>query len=198
MGQETTSQPAIDVVNYDPKWQDLFGQLRGRIWPSVCDFAVGIDHVGSTAVPGLAAKPVIDIDIVVASRQEVPLAITRLTNLEYTHLGDLGIPDREAFGNPPWGLAHNLYVCTSESLALRNHIAFRDYLRAHPTEVMEYSALKKKLACEFSYDIATYVEGKSNFILSVLSKQGFSAHSTDSIRRVNRKAEASNGKATDL
>jgi len=184
------TQRTIRVVDYIPEWPDLFVQLRANIWPSVSDFAVGIEHVGSTSVPGLAAKPVIDIDIVVPSRQDVPVATTRLASLGYTHVGDLGIADREAFDNPPGGLAHHLYVCPCESLALRNHIILRDYLRAHPVDVEEYSALKKKLARQFPHDIASYIEGKSDFILSVLARAGLPPNFLESIRRANRKANA--------
>jgi GrpB-like predicted nucleotidyltransferase (UPF0157 family) len=183
--RQVTSHRTIHVVDYSPEWPDLFAQLRAGIWPGVSDFATAIEHVGSTAVPGLAAKPVIDIDVVVASRQEVPLAVTRLTNLGYTHVGDLGIIDREAFDNPPGGLAHHLYVCPRESLALRNHVALRDHLRTHPLDVAAYSALKKQLARQFPHDIASYVEGKSEFILSILARTGLSSDSLDSIRITN-------------
>jgi GrpB-like predicted nucleotidyltransferase (UPF0157 family) len=71
----------IEVVDYNPEWPNRFCQLRDRIWPSVDDFAVSIEHVGSTSVPGLAAKPVIDLDIVVRSRSEVGVAVTRLSQL---------------------------------------------------------------------------------------------------------------------
>ena len=185
----TPSPRTIVVVDYDPEWPDLFARLHERIWPSVSDFALGIEHVGSTSVPGSAAKPVIDMDIVIASRQEIPLAVTRLTSLGYRHEGDLGIRDREAFDSPAWGIAHHLYVCPRESLALRNHLALRDHLRAHPSDVAAYSALKKKLAREFPHDIASYVEGKSDFILSVLARQGLSPDTVESLREANRKTE---------
>jgi GrpB-like predicted nucleotidyltransferase (UPF0157 family) len=183
----TTSRRSICVVDYDPEWPRVFARLRARIWPSVSDFTLGIEHVGSTAVPGLAAKPVIDIDIVVAGRQEIPLAVERLTNLGYVHEGDLGIPDREAFDLPSGGPAHHLYVCPRESLALRSHLALRDHLRAHPQDVAAYSVLKKRLAQEFTHDIARYVEGKSEFILAILAREGFSPDSVESIRKVNLK-----------
>jgi GrpB-like predicted nucleotidyltransferase (UPF0157 family) len=180
----------IRVVDYDPEWPNLFARLRERIWLAISDFAIGIEHVGSTSVPGLAAKAVIDIDIIVASRQEIPLAVTRLASQGYRHVGDLGIADREAFDTPSGSPAHNLYACPSESLALRNHLTLRDHLRAHPPDVAAYSALKMKLAREFPHDIARYVEAKSDFILKVLARQGFSPESVDSIRSANRKAEA--------
>ena len=184
-----TSPRVIEVVDYDAEWPVRFARLRERIWPAVRDFALRIEHVGSTSVPGLAAKPVIDLDLVVPSRHEIPLAVARLASLGYTHQGDLGIPDREAFDTPCGEIAHHQYVCPAESLALRNHLALRDHLRASASEVAAYSALKKRLACEFPHDIARYVEGKTEFILSILAQCGFPPDSLDSIRRANQKPD---------
>jgi GrpB-like predicted nucleotidyltransferase (UPF0157 family) len=108
-------QPVV-VVDYNPTWPAIFEQLRSSLWPAVSDVALAIEHVGSTAVPGLAAKPIIDISIVVPSAREVLLAIERLAALGYRHLGDLGIAGREAFRAPEGLPGHNLYVCPQESL----------------------------------------------------------------------------------
>jgi GrpB-like predicted nucleotidyltransferase (UPF0157 family) len=175
-------------VDYDPEWANRFQRLREKIWPSVRDFATAIEHVGSTSVPGLAAKPVLDIDIVIPSRNQIQLAVTRLASLGYTHLGDLGIVDREAFRAAPVdGPAHHLYVCLNDSIALLNHLTLREHLSANPTEVEAYSALKKRLAEECGRDIQSYVEGKTDFILAILARHGFSAESLESIRRANRR-----------
>jgi len=103
--------------------------VRDWIWPSVSDVAIAIEHVGSTAVPGMAAKPVIDMDVVIASRTNLPSIVSRLGSLGYQHRGDLGIADREAFLAPRNQPAHHLYLCVENSLALKNHLAVRDYLR---------------------------------------------------------------------
>jgi GrpB-like predicted nucleotidyltransferase (UPF0157 family) len=174
-------------VDYDPDWPNLFQQVRERIWPSIRDFAIAIEHVGSTSVPGLAAKPVLDIDIVIPSRNEIRLAITRLSNLGYAHRGDLGIQDREAFRTPVDGPTHHLYVCPSRSVALLNHLTLRDHLRAHPSDVEAYSALKKLLAEQCGGDIDSYVEGKTDFILAILAYRGFSTERLESIRGANRR-----------
>jgi GrpB-like predicted nucleotidyltransferase (UPF0157 family) len=160
----------IRVVDYNPEWPDHFSLLRDRIWPCVRDIAVRIEHVGSTAVDGLAAKPVIDLDIVIARRSDLPSVVTRLGGLGYQHRGDLGIRDREAFRAPENQPAHHLYVCSQDSLALRDHIVFRDHLRAHPVDAAAYSMLKKQLAEVCGSDIDRYVEGKTNFILSILAQ----------------------------
>ncbi|GEM84474.1 GrpB family protein [Meiothermus hypogaeus] len=177
---------AIVVVDYDPTWPEVFERLRAPLWEAVQDFALGIEHVGSTSVPGLAAKPIIDIDVVVATEADVALAIERLAVLGYTHQGNLGILGREAFHQPAHLPLHHLYVCLQNSAGLRNHLALRDYLRAHPGAVKAYSALKKRLAQEHAYNIDAYIEGKSDMILAMLKETGFEEDQLDSIREQNR------------
>jgi GrpB-like predicted nucleotidyltransferase (UPF0157 family) len=121
----STTRRLIQMMEYNPEWPCHFAQIRDRIWPCVRDIAVRIEHVGSTAVDGLAAKPVIDLDIVIARRSDLPSVVTRLGGLGYQHRGDLGIPDREAFRAPENQPAHHLYVCSQDSLALRNHVVLR-------------------------------------------------------------------------
>jgi GrpB-like predicted nucleotidyltransferase (UPF0157 family) len=181
-----TSFAAVQVVDYDPDWPRVFRQLKGHIWPSARDVAVAIEHVGSTSVPGMAAKPVIDLDVVIASRTDLPVLLLRLAMLGYKHRGNLGIEDREAFMAPQSQPAHHLYVCLQNSVALRNHIAVRDYLRTHPSEAVAYSNLKKRLAERFANERERYVEGKSDFILSILKQCGFSAEELGSIKRTSR------------
>ena len=177
----------IVVVDYDPAWPAVFERLRARIWPVVRDVALEIEHMGSTSVPGLAAKPIIDMSVVVASAAEVPLAIERLATLGYEHMGDLGIAGREAFNNPDGLPAHHLYLCPRDSLGLANPLAVRDYLRSHPQTAREYGDLKKLLAREFPRDIISYVDGKTDLILGILRQRGFSPEQLAEIERVNRK-----------
>jgi GrpB-like predicted nucleotidyltransferase (UPF0157 family) len=150
----------IIVVDYDPSWPREFERLRAAIWPALADVATSIEHVGSTAVKGLAAKPVIDLDIV-APAHELATCITRLATLGYQHQGDCGVPQREAFRSPPDPMPHHLYLCASTSPALANHLAIREYLRDNPAEAQAYGDLKKRLALEFSDDRAGYVEAKT-------------------------------------
>ena len=132
----------IVVVPYDPEWPARFETIRARIEPALDDVALAIEHVGSTSVPGLAAKPVIDIDVVVASPRVVPVAIERLATIGYRHQGDLAVTGREAFWSPEGLARHNLYVCPQGVLPLRNHLALRHHLRTHPEAVEAYGALK--------------------------------------------------------
>jgi GrpB-like predicted nucleotidyltransferase (UPF0157 family) len=177
----------IVVVDYDPAWPDIFQKLRARIWPVVRDVAIAVEHVGSTSVPGLAAKPIIDMSVVVASEREVHAAIERLTTLGYVHLGNLGIEGREAFRNPDGLPPHNLYVCPEGSLGLQNQLAVRDYLRTHLETAQAYGDLKKRLARAFPHDIDSYVDGKTDLILGILQEQGLTAEHLAAIERANRK-----------
>src|SRR5262245_20579095 len=107
----------------------LFERLRARARGAVGDLALAIDHIGRTAVPGLAAKPIVDLDVVVRSTGDVPAAIDRLAAIGYVHRGDLGLVGREAFSAPPGDAAHHLYVVVAGNREHRRHLALRDYLR---------------------------------------------------------------------
>ena len=176
----------VVVEDYDPAWPRDFEMLRQRVWPVLSGIALRIEHVGSTSVPGLAAKPIIDMTIVVASRDEVPAAIERLASLGYVHQGNLGIDDREAFHHPAELRRHNLYLCPAETIGVVNQIAVRDYLRAHHEEAARYGALKKQLAERFPDDIDSYVFGKTDFVLGILRRAGLTAEQIDKIERDNR------------
>ena len=177
---------AIKVVDYDPTWPEMFEVLRSRIHPAVQDIALAIEHVGSTSVPGLAAKPMIDIDIVVLSKAHIPVVIKRLAALGYEHLGDLGIEGRDAFEAPAGSLAHHLYACVQGSLGLENHLAVRGYLRLHPDQANAYGELKKRLAQQFPHDIDSYIAGKTDFILEILRVCDFERSHIESIEQINR------------
>ena len=176
----------IIVVDYDPSWPQLFESLRSPVWSALADIAISIEHVGSTAVPGLAAKPVIDIDVVVPE-EKVSAGIARLQALGYEHRGDLAVPQREAFRRRPVSPLHNLYLCPSTSPALANHLAIRDHLRTNPSEARNYGDLKKRLALEFAHDIDGYVEAKTTFLVAILRKLGFPKDALAEIERINRR-----------
>jgi GrpB-like predicted nucleotidyltransferase (UPF0157 family) len=155
---------SVTVLEYDPTWPGLFRSLRKPIADALGSIAAAIEHVGSTAVPGLAAKPVIDIDVLLASETMLPAAIERLARLGYVHRGNLGIPEREAFFAPANSPPHHLYVCPPDSAEFRRHTAFRDYLRAHPKDAKIYGDLKMVLAERFREDRSAYVIAKGEFV----------------------------------
>jgi GrpB-like predicted nucleotidyltransferase (UPF0157 family) len=175
----------VVVVDYDPQWARDFEVLRGRIWPVVEDFASSMEHVGSTSVPGLAAKPILDIDVVIRLEKDLSTAIERLASIDYMHRGNLGIEGREAFRAAVNSPAHNLYVCWHDSAALRDHLAFRDFLRTHTETATAYADLKRALARQFPEDVDRYATAKTHFVLDVLEKAGISAARLDHIRREN-------------
>jgi GrpB-like predicted nucleotidyltransferase (UPF0157 family) len=158
----------VEVVAYDPAWPAAFETLRTRIAPVLGELAVGIEHVGSTAVPGLDAKPILDVDVVIRYASDFDEVARRLASLGYQHLGDLGIVGREAFRAPAGAPRHHLFVCASGSAALQAHLTLRDALRADPALVTAYGTLKRELALQFRDDRDSYTEGKTAFILSVL------------------------------
>ena len=160
----------IVVVDYDPDWPQRFQFFRGRIMVALGGLAAAIEHVGSTAVVGLAAKPIIDMDVLLASGDALPAAIERLANLGYIHQGDLGIPEREAFLAPANDAPHHLYVCPPHSREFHRHVALRDYLRSHPKEAKAYGDLKQALALKFVHDREAYIAGKGEFVTELLNR----------------------------
>jgi GrpB-like predicted nucleotidyltransferase (UPF0157 family) len=160
----------IIVVDYDPTWPEQFAALRVHIASALGDLAATIEHVGSTAVPGLAAKPVIDIDVLLSSKEGFREVVERLAPLGYVHEGNLGIAGREVFRLPPDQPAHHLYVCVPDSQEYRRHTAFRDYLRAHPESAEAYGELKRRLARIHHDDREKYLSGKDEFVREILRR----------------------------
>jgi GrpB-like predicted nucleotidyltransferase (UPF0157 family) len=160
----------IVVTDYDPGWPATFQILRARVAGVLGELALAIEHVGSTSVPGLTAKPIIDIDVVVRNPEDIPAAIEALATIGYVHIGDLGIAGREAFAQPPGTPEHHLYVCPLGGRELPRHLAFRDHLRAHPETADAYAALKRAAALRFPNDIDGYVAAKTEFIEGILSR----------------------------
>jgi GrpB-like predicted nucleotidyltransferase (UPF0157 family) len=161
----------IVIVNYDPGWPGQFEMLRRRISEVLGDLVARIEHVGSTAVPGLAAKPILDFVVLLASADNLPAAVDRLATLGYVRQGDLGIPGREAFTTPPLAPAHHLYVFTESCGEFSRHLAFRDYLRANPEGAHAYEELKRTLASRFAEDRIAYVKGKTEFVREALRRR---------------------------
>ena len=158
------------ITEYDPQWPILFEELRVKFSELLGDMVSAIEHVGSTSVAGLAAKPIIDLDVLLASAAYLPETTRRLATLGYEHEGDLGITGREAFGIPPNLFAHHLYVCLPNCEEFRQHILLRNYLRSHPAEVSAYSDLKWDLFARFGSDRAAYIQGKDDFVKQLVQR----------------------------
>lgn len=163
-------QEPVEISDYDGTWPSQFASLAQRVRASLGQLVSRVEHVGSTAVPGLSAKPVIDLDVVVASEADLSLAIARLTGMGYMHEGELGISGRHAFIWPLGEARHHLYLLTEGAEELRRHVAFRDALRGDRDLRDRYGMLKRELAARCSADRAAYTRGKSDFIESIIGR----------------------------
>lgn len=156
----------VCVLPYDARWEQDFADIEGELREALGNLALRIEHVGSTAVKGLSAKPIIDIDVVIDDRSGLEAVIAALGRIGYQHEGDLGIEGREAFTYE--GKAHlrkhHLYVCAHDSEELKRHLAFRDYLRAHPDAARAYGRIKEEGASLYPDDIEAYIAHKAPFI----------------------------------
>jgi len=160
----------VIILDYNPLWPQQFQTLRSRIAAVLDELPTAIEHVGSTSVPGLAAKPIIDIDVLLNSSTDFAQVVTRLSSLGYAHRGDLGVTGREAFRATPDDAPHHLYVCPHDSQEYRRHIAFRNHLRAHPEDANAYATLKRMLADKFGADWDAYNKGKAEFVADILRR----------------------------
>jgi len=170
----------LKVVEHDPEWHSVFQDLKETYISHLNDLIVEVEHVGSTAVPELCAKPCIDIDVVIEDYSAFSKVTEALSDLGYRHQGDLGINGREAFkridDKVPWDgtdsitMDHHLYVCPKDSKELKRHIAFRDHLKEDPDLKREYGELKKRLVSKYRRDRAAYTEAKTKFIETVLER----------------------------
>ena len=153
----------VTVLPYDRMWKIAFEAIRQELVAALGDLALEVEHVGSTSVEGLSAKPCIDIDVVIRDYSVFDDVVQRLNTIGYIREGDLGIEGREAFKyeDKPHLMTHHLYVCPEDSEELRRHITFRNYLRQNPKAVKRYSQVKEKAAELFPNDIEGYIQYKS-------------------------------------
>lgn len=187
----------IVVEDYNPKWAEVFEKLKEVYLTKIGTVNVDIQHIGSTSIPGLAAKPIIDIDIIVENKEDINIVIQKLENLGYIHVGDLGIKGRQAFKRKsdevPYKAGvnfwddHHLYVCIKGCVSVENHLRLKDYLMKNPDAVIEYGELKKNLASKYKNDIDSYIEKKTDFIVRILNEAGISKNDIDDIINANKK-----------
>ena len=177
---------AVEVVPYNHEWKNWFLELRSQIWTQVSDLVLDIVHVGSTSIEGMSAKPIIDIDIIVKDMDDFDEIKFRLTRLGYNHVGDLGIKGREAFDlDYQHKYKHNLYLCTVDSIAYKNHILLKKHLTENPDSFKRYNELKLGLA-KTSNTRENYWKAKTELILEFLMKEGLEKVYIDSIREDNQ------------
>jgi GrpB-like predicted nucleotidyltransferase (UPF0157 family) len=157
------------VLPYDVRWPELFRLERDRLAGIFGERAAGIEHVGSTAVPGLAAKGIVDILLGLRPLELRRENLDAMTRLGYVYRGQLGIPGRHFFqkGAPP---THHVHAVEHGSVEWLKHMHFRDHLRAHPEDAQGYAKLKRDLAARYPDDRDAYTEGKSPFVAAVLRR----------------------------
>jgi GrpB-like predicted nucleotidyltransferase (UPF0157 family) len=153
---------SVVVVEYDPAWPQLYEAEGQRIRTALGDALVTVEHIGSTAVPALAAKPVIDILAGLRTLDLTRDEVGAMESLGYEYLGELGIPGRLFFrkGRPR---SHHVHAVLFRSDLWERHLAFRDYLRARPDEARSYADFKRRLAMEVEGDRDRYTDGKEAF-----------------------------------
>jgi GrpB-like predicted nucleotidyltransferase (UPF0157 family) len=164
---------SVVVVDYDPQWPSQYEEEKDRILGAIGDVAVAIEHIGSTAVPGLGAKPIIDIMVAVSRLADAERCIDPLQEIGYEYVPEYNdvIPERRYFHKgPPGARTYHLHMVELTSGFWERHLLFRDFLRTHPKEARRYHELKKELAAKFGSDRDGYTEAKTSFIESVIAK----------------------------
>ncbi|KAF2743777.1 acyl-CoA N-acyltransferase [Sporormia fimetaria CBS 119925] len=180
----------IQVVPYNPTWPTHFQHISTRLSSLLTSTPhLSIEHIGSTSVPGLASKPIIDIDIIVSRPHLLP-AIRALESAGFTYLGDLGIPDRHVLRDPEQEpVKRNVYVVIQGSVGFRNHLGLREVLRRDRGLREEYGRVKMELAGRVG-SVDEYVEGKSGVLRKILKGAGvLREEELEGVEEVNRVAE---------
>jgi GrpB-like predicted nucleotidyltransferase (UPF0157 family) len=162
--------PPVEIVAYDPAWPVRFAELGRDLRAGLGEVALRIDHVGSTSVPGLAAKPIIDIQVSVADLE--PLAAYRLPleRLGYVYRADNPERTKRYFREPPGRRRTHVHVRRAGSFSEQWALLFRDYLRAHVEVAAEYAAVKRRLALRFRNDRRAYVDAKGPLLWEIIRK----------------------------
>lgn len=156
------------IVDFQPSWKSDFDNISQYLSLSLNGTYTKIIHVGSTSIPGVIAKPIIDIDVVLDEIEQMKDAQTRLESIGYAHRGDLGISGRESFAQPAHLPYHHLYLVHKDTQAYLDHIDFKSALIENPLLVEKYNSLKRSLEHLLLKDRNAYTEGKSQFINEVL------------------------------
>jgi GrpB-like predicted nucleotidyltransferase (UPF0157 family) len=155
----------VEVVPYRNDWPAQFRAEAQALSAVFGGLLLSVHHFGSTSIPGLSAKPIIDMLIIVSDVQAVDALNDRLRALGYIAVGEYGIPGRRFFYKGSDELrSHHLHVYQSGNPHILRHLAFRDYLRAHPLSARAYAQLKERLAQQFPEDMERYIAGKDAFV----------------------------------
>ncbi len=163
----------ITLAPYNPCWPEEFARVRDELVAALADGIISIDHVGSTSVLGLHAKPIIDISVAVPDLRDSLSLVPTLESLGFVYRVDDELPDRHYFPRTTGGLRrHHLSLAEPDSWHRRNSLTFRDALRRDPDLARRYGALKRRLAASVGRDRLAYLNGKTDFILGTLEAEG--------------------------
>lgn len=155
----------VRVVDYDPKWPELFEAEAALVREIIGDNLITVFHIGSTAVPRLRAKPIIDMLPVVRDVSELDGLTREFAAAGYEAMGEFGLPGRRYFRKGGANRTHNIHAYRFDSVGeIMRHVAFRDYMRGHPEAREAYGELKAALAACFPDDIGAYCDGKDEFV----------------------------------
>ena len=156
----------VTVVPYDPRWPQAFAAASAEVAAALGANLLDIHHIGSTAIPGMHAKPVIDMLVVGADIGAIDARDAPMRALGYEPLGEFGIAGRRYFrrDNSAGDRTHQVHAFQTGSPHVQRHLAFRDFMRAHPEPAEQYAALKRRLADAHPNDIEAYMDGKDGFI----------------------------------
>ena len=157
-------QRKIEVVPYDPTWAELFEAEAARLSEAIPEGLVAVHHIGSTSVPGLAAKPTIDILAEVSDLTVLDRFDSNMESLGYLAKGEFGIPGRRFYLKGLIDRTHHVHAFEQGSVGLHRHLAVRDYLRAHIEQVAEYGSLKLQIAKQFEHDSDGYCDAKHDYV----------------------------------
>jgi GrpB-like predicted nucleotidyltransferase (UPF0157 family) len=163
----------VVIVDYDPRWPAMYQEEKDRVLGAIGHLVVAIEHIGSTAVPGLGAKPIIDIMTAVPSLADAPACVEPLERIGYEYIPEYeaDFPERRYFRKRPVRVdTHHLHMVEQDSGFWERHILFRDDLRVHPETAHEYERLKRELAAQFGSDRDGYTDAKTSFIESVVAQ----------------------------
>jgi len=162
---EEERDPAVRIVDYDPAWPWAAAAELARVGAALGDLAVRLDHVGSTSVPGLAAKPIVDLQVSVAALEPRRSYVEPLEAIGYLFVAFATAPEYHFFGKPPERpRSVHLHVCAAGSFEELRHLAVRDYLRANPAAAARYEAVKRRSARRNPEDRIAYMAGKDAFV----------------------------------
>jgi GrpB-like predicted nucleotidyltransferase (UPF0157 family) len=165
---EDRFDPAVRIVDYDPAWPELAAAEMARIEAALGEVAVRIDHVGSTAVPEMAAKPIVDLQVSVANVESTDRYAPALEAIGYLFAPDPDSPDFHFFGKPAERpRTFHLHVCAAGSEHECRHLALRDFLRANPEEATRYAERKRELVALRPGDRLAYIAGKADYVAAL-------------------------------